>query len=176
MPAAGSKLKFNDRDYIFNKKFYEEILVEKRKTTLTKDQCKALIEGVNKNISKCIVEENDGFKLPFGLGYLVAKRYEPVKDMIDWQKTRENNGTHVYFANLHTLGFACTVKWFRVGRISNSRIGDTYKFATYKTLRKAVSDAFRSGRKIYSEWSVSDFIEISRLENLYIKKYRKTKD
>lgn len=172
MPAKGSKLRYGNRDYIFNKAFYETKLVEKLKTDLSFETCKDLIELCNKNIAEAVVEENDGFKLPFGLGYICAGRYIPTNLLIDWKKTNES-GKHVYHLNLHTDGYAVKAYWFRVGRITNTSFHEVYKFSAYKTLSTAISKAFGSGKKMYSEWAVSDFIDKGRLENMFNKKYRK---
>lgn len=172
MPAKGSKLRYGNRDYIFNKNFYETELVEKHNIQLSFDQCKALIELTNKVIAEIIVDENDGFKLPFGLGYLCAGRYKPKYNMIDW-KSSNKVGKFVYHLNLHTDGYAVKTYWFRVGRIRNTSFHEVYKFSSYKTLSNSISKAFGSGKKFYSEWAVSDFIEKGRLENMYNKKYRK---
>lgn len=172
MPAKGSKLRYGNRDYIFNKAFYENVLVDKHKVELSLDQCKKLIELSNKIIADTVVEENDGFKLPFGLGYVCAGRYKPTYNMIDWSKSNKI-GKHVYHLNLHTDGYAVKTYWFRVGRIFNTSFHEVYKFSAYKTLSMAVSKAFGSGKKMYSEWAVSDFLEKGRLENRLNKKYRK---
>lgn len=171
MPAKGSKLRYGNRDYIFNKAFYENV-VEKKGLTLSHDESKKVIELTNKIIAETVVEENDGFKLPFGLGYICAGRYKPTYNMIDWSKSNAA-GKHIYHLNLHTDGYAVKTYWFRVGRIFNTSFHEVYKFASYKTLSMAISKAFGSGKKIYSEWAVSDFIEKGRLENLHNKKYRK---
>jgi len=152
--------------------FYKKNLVEKNNIDLSFLECKDIINVCNKNIADFIIEENDGFKLPFGLGYLVVSKYIPVNAATDWKKTKEA-GKRVVHLNLHTFGFAVKVNWFRVSRTTSKHFNEVYKFASYKTLSQAVSNAFGSGRKIYSEWSPIDFIEKGRVENLLNKKYRK---
>ncbi len=180
MPALGSVFKHGNRNYIFNKNFYLTNLVEKRKTELSFDDCKKIVEETNKIIADFVVDENDGFKLPFGLGYLVAGKYIPKNPATDWAKTKQTftkdeirAGKKVLHLNLHTFGYSCRAYWFRVGRITSAKFHSVYMFKPYKTLSGAISKAFGSGRKLYSEWAITDFIEISRLENLMNKKYRK---
>lgn len=170
MPAPGSKLLYGNRDYIYDKKFYKE-LVEKTQTTLSYGECRKIVETCNKFIAEVVRDEQDGFKLPFGLGYLCSTRYIPNKPAIDWHETNKI-GKHVYHANLHTFGYSVKVAWFRVGRITNTHFNEVFKFKAYKTLSQSVSKLFKGG-KMYSEWLLSDFIEKSRLENLYNKKFRK---
>ncbi len=172
MPAKGSKLLYGNRDYVFNKKFFKSNLVEKHKFDLSFKECKDIIDICNKNIADSVVEELDGFKLPFGLGYICVGRFIPKNPAIDW-KTSQKVGTRVYFNNLHTFGYSCKTYWFRVGRVTNTKFHETFKFSAYKTLGISVSKAFASGKKFYQEWSISDLIEKGRLENLYSKKFRK---
>jgi hypothetical protein len=152
--------------------FFKKNLVEKHGVTLPFETCKTLIDKCNRNIADAVITENDGFKLPFGLGYVCAGKYIPTNPLTDWKKTKEA-GKRVFHLNLHTEGFAVKAYWFRVGRITNTHFHEIYKFSAYKTLGQAISKAFGSGRMMYSEWGVSDFIEKGRLENMMNKKYRK---
>ena len=172
MPAKGSCYKYGNRDYVFNMEFYNK-LVEKHNIKLSFTDCKKLINTCNKNIADSIMEEQDGFSLPFGLGYLVAGRYIPTNPLIDWKRTKEIGKT-VYHLNLHTSGNAVKLYWFRVGRINYNHFNEVYIFQAYKTLSQAISRAFSSGKKTYSEWSIYDFVEKGRIENLFNKKYRKS--
>jgi len=172
MPAKGSKLRYGNRDYIFNMPFYKKNLVEKHNINLSFEECKNIIETCNANIAEVVIEENDGFKLPFGLGYIVVGKYRPTRPQIDWKKTNEA-GKKVYHLNLHTDGFAVKLYWFRVGRINKTHFNEVYKFTGYKTLSVDISKAFGSGKKMYSEWNIYDFVEKGRVQNLFNKKYNK---
>lgn len=171
MPAKGSKLRLGNRDYIFNKKFYEKNLVTDSKVTLTFDQSKNIVETSNKIISEIMLEEIDGFKLPHGLGYLCISKFKTKNPAIDWKKTKEL-GKRVYFLNLHTLGYSIRTMWFRIGRIRNIRFHEVFKFEPYELFTKKISKSFAGG-KPYNEWTLGDYVEKGRLENLYNKKYRK---
>lgn len=172
MSAKGSKLRYGNRDYIFSKEFYKTNLVEKRKTKLSYEQCKNLINSCNKSIAESIKKEVDGFKLPCGLGYIVVGKYKPTYELIDWKKSNEA-GKHIYHLNLDTDGFAIKLYWFRVGRVFNTHFHEIYIFSAYKELGKSVSNAFKSGKSNYSEWRIPDFLEKSRGQNLFNKKYQK---
>lgn len=184
MPAKGSKFKLGNRDYVFNKKFYKKHLVENAGTTLSFVECEKIINASNKQIAQVVTDEIDGFKLPFGLGYVCAGKYKPGPNSeaaTDWKKTLElwkdspeakAEGKRVYHLNFHTLGYSVRSYWFRVGRITNTKFHEVFMFKSYKTLTQSISKAFSSG-KTYCEWEIGDFIEMGRLENLYNKKYRK---
>lgn len=172
MPKLGSTLKYGNRDYIFNESVYNDLVKEKGLDLSFKD-CNALIRKCNENIANVITEENDGFKLPLGLGYICAVRFIPKRVAINWNATKLNGGKFVYYNNLDTFGYSVGVRWFRIGRVENRCLNEIFMFKTCKKLSQLVSKRFKSG-KMYSELGISDFIEIGRLENLYNKKYRKT--
>lgn len=171
MPAKNSHFKYGNRDFIFDKKVWND-LIQKEKIDFSFTECNKIIKNCNSNISEIIREENDGFKLPVGLGYICAIRFVPKKPAIDWIATKKNNGKYVYFNNLNTFGFSVAIKWFRIGRVANISFNEIFKFKACRKLSREISKRFRGG-KIYSELTNSDFMEIGRLENLYNKKYRK---
>jgi len=164
-------LKYDDRDYIFDKDFYNKNLVEKHNIDLSYLQCRDIIYHANKIIAAAIQNEVDGFKVPFGMGYLCATKYMAEKPAINWKLTKQL-GKYVYHTNMHTDGYTCRVMWFRVGRASNSHFHEIFKFKAMRGLGRSVSALFSAGKN-YNEWSIHDFIEKGRLENLYNKKYRK---
>lgn len=170
MPAKGSTLRYGNRDFIFDKTVWKELRA--KGLTLSLAECNKVIRAANNNIADVITEENDGFKLPLGLGYLCAIRFIPKKPAIDWDATKKNGGKHVYHTNLATFGYSVAVKWFRVGRIANVAINEIFKFRAATTLAGKVSKRFKGG-KTYSEMTSADFIQKSNLQNLYNKKYRK---
>jgi hypothetical protein len=170
MPAKGSKLRYGNRDFVFTEEVYDEL--KKEGIDLSYKQCDAIIKNSNANVAEVIVEEIDGFKLPMGLGYLCAIRFIPKKPAINWKATKDNGGKHVYFNNLATFGYSVAIKWFRVGRITNISIHEIFKFRACKKLATQISHRFKEG-KMYSELTISDFIQKGKLQNLYNKKYRK---
>lgn len=171
MPAKGSTLRYGNRDFIFNKSIWKE-LSKKEGFNFSYSECNKIIQDCNANIAEIIREESDGFKLPLGLGYICAVRFNPKKPAIDWQATKKNDGKHVYFNNLGTFGYSIAVKWFRVGRITNVSINEIFKFKACKKLATQISKRFKAG-KPYSGLTASDFIQMGKLQNLYNKKYRK---
>jgi hypothetical protein len=175
MPAKGSTLQYGHRDLIFNRDSWNnkwKECLEKEGLTISYKECDSIIKQSNQNIAEVIMEENDGFKLPLGLGYFCAIRFTPKKPAIDWKATEKNNGKFVYFNNLSTFGYSVAVKWFRVGRVNNISFNEIFKFKSCKKLAQQISKKFKSG-KMYSELTISDFMEKGRLENFYNKRYRK---
>lgn len=180
MPAKGSKLKHGNRDYIFDKEFFNNLSKEHPNLNLSYADCSRVIRNANKLVALAIENEEDGFKLPNGLGYFCAVKFKPTNPMIDWPNTKKifprdkpgNEGKFVYFANLDTDGYSPKIGWYRVGRVSNSTLNETWKFKAMTPLSKAVSNMFKKG-KLYQEYTITDFIRKGSLENMYNKKYRK---
>lgn len=174
MPAKGSLILNADRNYIFGKKFFRNVLQKEVETELDYKQCKTLIEGVSKVIAHTLRNEPDGFKLPHGMGYLCTTLFKPKKDQIDYKKTKELGKT-VYHVNLHSDGLSPHVKWFRVGRTDHVELHDIFKFKTYRLLSRSVAQAMKNGKQ-YRQWTHSDFYERSANENFYQKKIAKKED
>lgn len=171
MPSAGKSLRYDDRDYVFDRGFHKEKLVEKNNLDLSYIQCRDIIHHANKLVANIVENEIDGFKLPLGMGYLCVTKYIPEKAAINWKATKEL-GKYVYHTNMHTEGYTCRVMWFRVGRASNTHFHEIFKFKAMRDFARSVSAAFAGG-KSYNEWTIADFIEKGRLQNLYNKKYLK---
>lgn len=170
MPTKGSVHRHGNRDYIFNKDFYNEKLVEKHNVTLDYNTCKNVILHANKVVADVIKSEVDGFKLPYGMGFLCVTKYTPSKAAINWAATKKL-GKHVLHTNMHTDGYSCRIMWYRVGRADNAHFHEVFKFKAMRDLSRDVSALFADGKN-YTAWEVPDFIEKGRLENLYNKKFR----
>jgi hypothetical protein len=170
MPAKNSKLKYGNRDYIFDKERYQKI-VDKTGLDIPYLESKEIIKKHLENIADVIEDEIDGFKLPRGLGYFCAIKYQPSRAVVDWKKSKQFGKT-IYFTNLATFGYTATAKLFRVGRPNNNSFYDVFMFKSCAKLSEKIIKRFNAG-KVYSDFTISDFLEKSRLENLYSKRYRK---
>jgi hypothetical protein len=175
MPTAGSKLKYGHRNYIFDEKFWKKISEEK-KIDLSYKQARAIIDKSNDVVADIVIGEQDGFKLPFGLGYIAATKFIPKNPAIDWKKTKEL-GKKVYFANLHTLGFSIRVIWYGFVKDGNKSTSfrNIYMFKTSEYLSKKLVKSFSSGKQ-YKEWTPEDFVNKGMLEKFYHKKIQKSKN
>lgn len=174
MPAKGSLINNSDRNYIFGKKFFKNILQKEVETKLDYKTCKELIERTNQIIANTVKNEPDGFKLPHGMGYICTTLFRPKKDQVDYKKTKEI-GKLVYHLNLHSDGLSPHVKWFRVGRTDYIELHDIFKFKAYRTLSRGVGQTMKNGKE-YKTWTHSDFYERSAAENFYQKKHAKKED
>ena len=170
MPAKNTSLKFGDRDMIFSKKFHRT-LQKTKDLKLSYADSKMAIDKANDNIAQIILTEHDGFKLPFGLGYICITKFKSKKLSIDWDTTKKI-GKKTYFTNLGTLGNSISIKWFKVGKAPMTvAFLDIFKFRSCRKLSRSASKRFKEGKEYY-EWSVNDFYEKGRLETLYDRKFR----
>ena len=171
MPKAGTKLRYGNRDYIFGEPMFNSLQQDKH-LSISYKASKQIIKKSDDIIADIIMQENDGFKLPFGLGYICVCRFKSKKMMIDW-KTTHKTGVRSYFANLATLGDSIRITWFRTGyAVQRSKVVDIFKFKSCRKLSRSVSDAFKNGKQ-YSEWAHSDFLQKSKLETSLDKKFNK---
>lgn len=169
MPS--NKLKYGHRNYIMNPEFWKAIS-KKKDLKLSYKDAKLIIDKSNEIISNIIIEERDGFKLPFGLGYLVATKFIPKNLSIDWKRSAEV-GKRVYFANLRTLGYSIRTIWYSFIKEGNrsTSFRNIYMFKSSRDLSRKLSKSFANG-KTYCEWSSSDFVDKGRLEKFYDKNFR----
>lgn len=175
MPAKGSKLKYGHRNHIFGIAFWKR-LIEGKKLELNYGQSRSIITRANEIIGNIILEEIDGFKLPYGLGYLVATKFIPKNPAIDWKKSKEL-GTTVYFTNLHTFGYSVRVSWYSFIHDCNrsNSFRNIYMFKTAESLSKRVAKKFAAG-KDYLCWVPADFVNKGMLEKLFRKRIENSKN
>jgi len=175
MPAKGSIIKYGHRNHIFSLEFWKK-LVERKKLNLDYKQSRAIISRSNKIIADIIIDEIDGFKLPFGLGYLVATKFVPKNPAIDWKKSKQL-GKRVYFTNLHTFGYSVRTIWYSFVHDCNksNSFRNIYMFKTCESLSKRLAKSFVAGKN-YMEWTPADFVNKGMLEKLYRKRIENSKN
>lgn len=99
---------------------------------------------------KYLVSNTDGIRLPNKLGDLKVLGYRPETGLKDYKASETYNKT-IYHDNSHTDGFVFKIIWHykyvqglkrRSGGFRNGRF---FKFKPSKPLKKALTDAIRSG-------------------------------
>jgi hypothetical protein len=175
MAFKGSKLKYGHRNHIFDVPFYKRVVKEKG-IKLTYKEARQVFDKANEVVSDVITNEKDGFKLPFGLGYIVATKFICDKLAKDW-KASAKAGVDVFYTNLHTLGYSVRVIWYSFTKESSRSYSfrNVYMFKTCEDLSKKVSKAFSNG-KDYLEWTAADFVDKGRLEKYYRNKIANNKN
>jgi len=175
MSFPGSKIKYGHRNHIFDVSFFKRVCKEKG-IKFTYKEARAVIDKANEVVAAVVVEEKDGFKLPFGLGYIVATKFISKKLAKDYNKSKEL-GYDVFFTNLHTFGYSVRATWFSFtkGDIKSNSFRNLYMFKTSDYLRNRISKAFASGKE-YMEWTSADFVDKGRLEKYYRNKIANNKN
>jgi hypothetical protein len=175
MAFKGSKLKYGHRNHIFDVAFFKKIAKEKG-INFTYKEARKVIDKANEVVADVVTDEKDGFKLPFGLGYIVAHKFISQKLAKDW-KASAKAGFDIFYTNLHTLGYSVRVNWFSFVKESNKSYSfrSVYMFKTSEYLSKKVSKAFANGKE-YMEWTSADFVDKGRLEKYYRSKIANNKN
>lgn len=81
-------------------------------------QFKDILDRFNEEILSCLLQSSEGFKMPFGLGYVQIVKYKP-KSMtpkslsIDFKSTAEYGKT-IYHLNEHSNGYKYRLYWSKI--------------------------------------------------------------
>lgn len=165
MPAKGFKM---TRDNIISLKYYKDFIKLTGYDISYKD-FKSVIVDTNKEIANIIVEGNDGFRLPKGLGAITVAKYKGGEKRIDWVNTNKFK-KRIYHINLHTYGYQFAIKWFKHD-ITQFGLSSVYKFKACRALRRAVVKRVKETQgSTYFEWRYSDFYHATKLERYLMKR------
>lgn len=81
-------------------------------------QFKDILDKFNEQILNCLLQSSEGFKMPFGLGYVQIVKYKP-KSMtpkslsVDFKSSAEYGKT-IYHLNEHSNGYKYRLYWSKV--------------------------------------------------------------
>lgn len=171
MPAKGYKMERNNIiDLAFYKKFKAETGINIDYKTF-----KSVIVDSNEEIANIIIDGNDGFRLPKGLGAITVSKYKakPHQKRIDWLNSNKFK-KRIYHLNLHTYGYSFAIRWFKHD-ITKFGLAGIYKFKACRSLSRAVSKKAKETQgKQYFEWKFADFYESSRLERYLMRRNKNT--
>lgn len=81
-------------------------------------QFKDILDRFNEEILSCLLQSSEGFKMPFGLGYVQIVKYKP-KSMtpkslsVDFKSSAEYGKT-IYHLNEHSDGYKYRLYWSKI--------------------------------------------------------------
>ena len=79
---------------------------------------KRILDEFNKTIREMILERSEGFKMPYGLGYLRVVKYRPKKftkeHLSKDYKSSKEEGTNIYHLNEHSDGYKYRLYWSKL--------------------------------------------------------------
>lgn len=169
MPAKGYKgtRRNNIISPKYHKKFCKEIGIE-----ISYETHRQIIIDSNKLIVDILVEGEDGFRLPKGLGVMVVSKYKSKSDKkpIDWKNSNKFK-KRIYLNNLHSYGYQVKIKWFRIDttQLAHAAI---YKFKAARTFARAVAAKTKeTNASNYFIWKYEDYKQTSKLEVYMRKKF-----
>ena len=79
---------------------------------------KSILDAFNKTILDLLLERSEGFKMPYGLGYLRIVKYRPKKftpeHLSKDYKSSKEEGKIIYHLNEHSDGYKYRLYWSKV--------------------------------------------------------------
>lgn len=82
------------------------------------DRFKRILDAFNNAVKDSLLESSEGFKMPFGLGYVQIVKYKPKsygkKSLSVDYKTSKELGKTIYHLNEHSNGYKFRLFWSRV--------------------------------------------------------------
>lgn len=89
---------------------------------------KRILETFNRSILESLLERSEGFKMPYGLGYIQIVKYKPKsyskKSLSVDYKTSKEEGFRVYHLNEHSDGYKYRLFWSKLPQT----FPDRYKY------------------------------------------------
>ena len=89
---------------------------------------KAVLDSCNKFILETLQNSSEGFKMPYGLGYLIIVKYLPKeyssKSLSYDYKTSKQLNKKIYYLNEHSNGYKYRLYWSKLPKT----FSDRYKY------------------------------------------------
>src|SRR4051812_16430329 len=109
MPAKGSVRKRPPDVHIVSEKIVKQYT---KQTGKTGEHFRRIAKALFSQMADYILEDEEGFKLPYNMGILIVNRFTPHSKVIDHRKSAKLGET-VYFQNLHSFGDIITTSWIK---------------------------------------------------------------
>lgn len=106
------KIKKNKKSYTF-RDMYTECPID-----VPYDAYKRVLEEMSRIILETLLERSEGFKMPFGLGYIQIVKYKPKKLndkslSVDYKASKEYD-KRIYHLNEHSNGYKYRLYWSKL--------------------------------------------------------------
>lgn len=89
---------------------------------------KTILNEFNSELKNCLLESSEGFKMPFGLGYVQIVKYKPKsytkKSLSIDYKSSAQCGKIIYHLNEHSNGYKYRLYWSKIPQT----FPDRYKY------------------------------------------------
>lgn len=89
---------------------------------------KTILNDFNSELKNCLLESSEGFKMPFGLGYVQIVKYKPKsytkKSLSIDYKSSAQYGKIIYHLNEHSNGYKYRLYWSKIPQT----FPDRYKY------------------------------------------------
>lgn len=107
---------------------YKPFMDENSDIELSYGQFKTVLDSCNKIILEAIQNGSEGFKMPYGLGYIIIVKYLPKeynnKSLSCDYKTSKELNKKIYYLNEHSNGYKYRLYWSKIPKT----FSDRYKY------------------------------------------------
>lgn len=98
------------------------------KNDMSYNTFKTILNEFNSELKNCLLESSEGFKMPFGLGYVQIVKYKPKsytkKSLSIDYKSSAQYGKIIYHLNEHSNGYKYRLYWSKIPQT----FPDRYKY------------------------------------------------
>lgn len=121
------KIRKNKQSYTIYD-MYKPFMVENNNVDLLYSVFKTVLDSCNKLILETLQNASEGFKMPYGLGYLIIVKYLPKeytdKSLSYDYKTSKQLNKKIYYLNEHSNGYKYRLYWSKIPKT----FSDRYKY------------------------------------------------
>lgn len=121
------KIRKNKRSYTIYD-MYKPFVNENIDVEVSYSDFKAVLDSCNKFILETLQNSSEGFKMPYGLGYLIIVKYLPKeysdKSLSCDYKTSKQLNKKIYYLNEHSNGYKYRLYWSKLPKT----FSDRYKY------------------------------------------------
>lgn len=167
MPAKNSIYRNGERHQILSHELWKRFQ-EDFKSEISWEDFKKIIIQSNKEITKCIIDDVSGFKIPYNLGYFCIIQYKTKKVPTDF-KNSAGLDKFIPLTNLHSFGNVAHIKWFQVNNSRKTSLY-TWRLDPARTFKRELAQKMKAGKQ-YNYFTNTDFWAKSRMSRSYYKYY-----
>lgn len=150
-----SKKKYNT----LNKDLYK-LFLEKYKYEISWKEFKEIITKSNIIATDIIINNRDGFDLPFMLGKIIIATCNKKKDKNYNWKVSEEVGRDVFFKNWESNQYLCKIFYTNFGTKYKFPLMNFWSFRPSRDFKKKTSENYRKNWNFY--WKIPPFQKIGR--------------
>lgn len=157
MPALGSVGLYHGRYPLISKKLWKKYCKDYN-STIPYKQFKEVISASFQEISKCVLKEPVGFRMPYRLGNFAVNKFRTYGEFKTYSNVKSPEGNAIRNHNLHTGGHTFRIQWFHNTRSAKERVSFWY-FVAERKFKRSLATVLKSGKSpLYNTYMQDQFI------------------